>query len=88
MCPGIATAAESVRAGIRVAESLSREIQLKEHKIGSRASIGVAWSSDAGVDAETLVAHAEIAMHESKHRGAGRPVLFAPSLLGEPPRPD
>ena len=88
VCPGIATAAESVRTGIRVAESLSREIQLKDHKISSRASIGVAWSADAGVDAETLVAHAQTAMRESKHRGAGRPVLFTPSMLNEQPRPD
>jgi diguanylate cyclase (GGDEF)-like protein len=81
VCPGIATAAEAVRAGIRVAESLSREIQLKNVKIGSRASIGVAWSSGSGADADTLVAHAELAMHESKRRGTGRPVLFTPSLL-------
>jgi diguanylate cyclase (GGDEF)-like protein len=83
VCPGIATAAEAVRAGIRVAESLSREIQLKNVKIGSRASIGVAWSSGSSADADTLVTHAELAMRESKRRATGRPVLFTPSLLSE-----
>jgi diguanylate cyclase (GGDEF)-like protein len=87
VCPGIATAAEAVRTAIRVAEALSHEIQLKDIKIGSRASIGVAWSSGSEVDADGLVDRAETAMHESKRRGAGRPVLFTPSLLSPPPEP-
>lgn len=85
VCPGIATAAEAVRTAIRVAEALSHEIQLKDIKIGSRASIGVAWSSGSVVDADALVDQAELAMRESKRRGAGRPVLFTPSLLPPPP---
>jgi diguanylate cyclase (GGDEF)-like protein len=80
ICPGIATSVEALRTATRVAESLSHEIQLKSVKIGSRASIGVAWSYGPDVDAETLVAQADAAKHESKRRGAGRPVLFAPSL--------
>jgi len=85
VCPGIGTAAEAVRTAIRIAESLSHEIQLKNARIGSRASIGVAWSSGSDTDADALVAKAETAMHESKRRGTGRPVLFTPSLLQTPP---
>ena len=87
VCPGIATAAEAVRTAIRIAESLSHEIQIKNTRVRSRASIGVAWSSGPGVDAATLVAQADAAMRESKRRGAGRPVLFTPSLLHPPPPP-
>jgi diguanylate cyclase (GGDEF)-like protein/PAS domain S-box-containing protein len=87
VCPGVATAAEAVRTAIRIAETLSHEVQLKNARIGSRASIGVAWSSGSDADAEALVAKSETAMHESKRRGAGRPVLFTPSLLQAPPRP-
>ena len=87
VCPGIATAAEAVRTAIRIAETLSHEVQLKKARIGSRASIGVAWSSPSETDAEALVAKSETAMHESKRRGAGRPVLFTPSLLQVPPDP-
>ena len=86
ICPGIATSAEAVRTAIRVAEALGHEIQLKDLRVSSRASIGVAWSSGADVDADTLVARADAAMHESKRRGAGRPVLFHPSLPGAPAR--
>ncbi len=81
ICPGIATSVEAVRTATRVAESLSHEIQLKDIKVGSRASIGVAWTSRPGVDAPTLVEQADAAMHESKRRGAGRPVLFSPTLV-------
>jgi diguanylate cyclase (GGDEF)-like protein/PAS domain S-box-containing protein len=87
VCPGIATAAEAVRTAIRIAEALSHEVQLKKARIGSRASIGVAWSSGSDTDAESLVAKSETAMHESKRRSAGRPVLFTPSLLQVPPDP-
>jgi len=87
LCPGIATSAEAVRTAIRVAESLSHEIQLKNIRVGSRASIGVAWSSGSDVDADTLVAHADVAMLESKRRGAGRPVLFSPALPGASSEP-
>ncbi len=86
LCPGIATSAEAVRTAIRVAETLGHEIQLKDLRVSSRASIGVAWASGAGVDAGALVARADTAMHESKRRGAGRPVLFTPSLPGAPAR--
>ncbi len=86
ICPGIATSAEAVRTAIRVAETLGHEIQLKDTRIGSRASIGVAWSSGSEVDADTLLARADVAMREAKRRGAGRPVLFSPSLLSTPPQ--
>lgn len=88
LCPGIATSAEAVRTAIRVAETLGHEIQLKNTRIGSRASIGVAWSSGSDFDADTLVSRADAAMHEAKRRGAGRPVLFSPSLLVAPPESD
>jgi diguanylate cyclase (GGDEF)-like protein len=88
VCPGIATAAEAVRTATRISESLAHEIQLKEIRLRSQAGIGVAWSSQAGVDAEALVAQAHIAMYESKRRGAGRPVLFTPALPDSPTPPN
>ena len=87
VCPRITTAAEAVRTAIRIAEALSHEIQIKNTRIRSRASIGVAWSSGPGSDANALVAQADASMRESKRRGAGRPVLFTPSLLQAPPPP-
>ncbi len=87
LCPGIATAAEALRTATRVAESLGHEIQLKDVRVGSRASIGVAWSSEHDIDADTLLSHADAAVQESKRRGVGRPVLFTPALEDVPPPP-
>jgi diguanylate cyclase (GGDEF)-like protein len=87
VCPRIATAAEAVRTAIRIAQSLEHEIQIKNTRIRSRTSIGVAWSSGPGSDANALLAQADAAMRESERRGAGRPVLFTPSLLHVPPPP-
>jgi diguanylate cyclase (GGDEF)-like protein/PAS domain S-box-containing protein len=87
VCPGVSTAAEAVRTAVRIAESLSHEIQLKTIRTGSQASIGVAWSSGPDTDAATLVAQADAAMCESKRRTTGRPVLFTPSLLRTPTQP-
>jgi len=42
-----------------------------------RLSIGVAWSSGEGADADELVAQADNAMYESKREGAGLPKLAA-----------
>jgi len=84
VCPGVSTAAEAVRTAIRIAESLSHKIRLKTITTSSQVSIGVAWSSGTDTDADTLVAQADAAMRESKRRGAGRPVLFTPSLLRPP----
>ena len=79
MCPGIATAAEAVRTATRVADALAHQVQLKEVRTGSGASVGVAWSSGSsrsGIDAETLVARADTARVrvEAARHGAAGPV--------------
>ena len=42
-----------------------------------QASIGVAWSTGEGDDADAMVAKADAAMYESKHQGLGQPKLAA-----------
>ncbi len=71
VCPGVATAAEAVRTAVRIAASLSHEVQLKNARIGSRASIGVAWSNGSDTDAGALLAKSETAMRESKRQRRG-----------------
>jgi diguanylate cyclase (GGDEF)-like protein/PAS domain S-box-containing protein len=58
--------AEAQREGVRVATGGSVVVQ---------ASIGVAWSSGEGADADAMVAKADHAMYESKREGSGRPKL-------------
>ena len=75
VCPGIATAAQALQAATRVADSLRHQVRLTSANVMCPASIGVAWSTDAQRDADTLIGRADAAMYESKRRGSGRPVL-------------
>ena len=76
LCPGIATAAQAVRAATRVAEALRHQIRLKSAEVACRASVGVAWSPDPNTDADTLIGQADAAMYEAKRAGDGRPLLY------------
>ena len=57
--------------------------------VSQQVSIGVAWSSGEGVDADALVAQADKAMYASKREGAGRPELAGarPQARRAPPAP-
>lgn len=75
VCPRIATAAEAVRAGIRMGETVGRQIQLKETRTRSRASVGVAWCPEHDTDGAGLLRRAEQAMRRARQGGGHRPVL-------------
>lgn len=60
----------------RVVLALTEPLELvAEIPMRIRASVGVAWSSAAGVDADTLTAAADRAMYVSKRAGDGAAVL-------------
>ena len=73
--PGITDAGQAMTTANRLAETFRREVRLKAGRLQCRASIGVAWSGESGLDAEGLVAMADAAMYESKRSGAGQPIL-------------
>jgi len=79
VCTGVSTSAQAMRAATRVADSLRHPVRLKGAQVSCRASIGVAWSSDLEVEADTLVGQADAAMYEAKRRGSGRPVMYKAS---------
>ncbi len=82
VCPGITTATQAMRAAMRVADSLRHQVRLKAGHVSCQASIGVAWSSDAPTDPDTLVKQADAAMYLSKAHGFGRPVFYTPATPG------
>jgi diguanylate cyclase len=57
---------------------LSERCQLEEHEIRVTASIGVAISSAAGADGQTLVKNADAAMFEVKNLGRNGFKLYMP----------
>lgn len=80
VCPRIGSAEEAVDVAERIASVVRREVTVQGVTVDMRASVGVAWTSQEVTNADDLVARADSAMYESKRRGVGRPVAFAPAL--------
>jgi len=60
----------------RLAGTFSHDVRLKAGATPCRASIGVAWSSDPELGAESLIAMADASMYEAKRTQCGTPVLY------------
>ena len=73
VCPDIGGPDQAMKLAERLAEAQGEEVSVAKGRFVVRVSIGVAWSSGEGVDADTIVAQADNAMYESKREGAGQP---------------
>ena len=74
VCPEIGGPEPAMKLAERIAGAL-RSVGTASAAHQVVASIGVAWSNEAGLGADVLVARADSAMYESKHERAGRPKL-------------
>jgi PleD family two-component response regulator len=70
-----ADAEQAMTTARRLAETFDHQVRPKAGHLWCRARIGVAWSSDPALDAESLVAMADSSMYEAKRSGRGVPVL-------------
>src|SRR5438270_537656 len=52
VCPRIASATEALRVAERIASHVAKEILLGGNRVTPTVSLGVAWSSGAGEDAD------------------------------------
>jgi diguanylate cyclase (GGDEF)-like protein len=75
VCPEIGGPEEAMKLARRLAEAQRLDVRSAEGGLPVQVSIGVAWSSGEGVDADALVAWADKAMYASKRQGVGRPEL-------------
>jgi diguanylate cyclase (GGDEF)-like protein/PAS domain S-box-containing protein len=78
VCSKVHSPAEALEVGQRIAETLRGDVALAQVKVSVTASVGVACGERTDLGADELVRHADTAMYESKHEGAGRAVLFDP----------
>jgi diguanylate cyclase (GGDEF)-like protein/PAS domain S-box-containing protein len=76
VCPDVANPDQACEIAVRIANALRATVDLGSGPVELRASVGVAWTSDA-LDADTLIARADSAMYESKRLGAQGVTLFA-----------
>ncbi|MFS8038708.1 putative bifunctional diguanylate cyclase/phosphodiesterase [Xanthobacter sp. AM11] len=71
---------EAARICRRLLEYLAAPIAAQELHLTMSVSIGVALCSEHGTDAESLLKHADTAMHEAKRKGPGKFHFFTEDL--------
>ena len=71
---------DDIAAVISIADKilsyLNTPFQLEGFEVGATASIGAAVYPDDGLDSETLLKHADIAMYRAKNNGRNQSVIF------------
>jgi diguanylate cyclase (GGDEF)-like protein len=71
---------ESAQAAIRILKALSRPFYLNGQEVVMGACIGIALSPSDSTDADTLLRHAHIALHQAKAEGSGSYRFFSQSM--------
>jgi diguanylate cyclase (GGDEF)-like protein/PAS domain S-box-containing protein len=75
ICDGVPGRDRAASIGARIAQALHGQVRVGGLSVPLRASIGVAWSDDPAVGADTLLARADAAMYVSKRNDQGEPVV-------------
>jgi diguanylate cyclase (GGDEF)-like protein len=81
VCDRLAGESEALAAADRFAAELRAPLVLEDgSEIFVTASIGIAYSSDASVQAEALIRNADVAMYRAKGQGRNQRVVFQETL--------
>ncbi|GHE14535.1 putative bifunctional diguanylate cyclase/phosphodiesterase [Klenkia taihuensis] len=75
--------ADLVELAERLIATVARPITAQGHRVAVGASIGVAVSRDAGIDADALFAEADTAAYRAKAHGRGRAEVFDDALRAQ-----
>ena len=65
----IKTPNNAARLAQKIIDKQSQKIQIKQHELYIKSSIGISIYPDNGLDAESLLQHADTAMYQSKQLG-------------------
>jgi predicted signal transduction protein with EAL and GGDEF domain len=80
LLPVLAHAEDAAAKADRLLKELRRPHVLGEHELRVTASVGISTYPDDGLDAETLLKHADLAMYVAKEHGRDRAERFAPVM--------
>ena len=75
ICPGVESAARALEVGERLAGVLDVEVDIGPDVVRLKASVGVAWTVEV-IDADSLIAQADLAMYTSKRSMSRSTTLF------------
>ena len=80
---GVTAERDLVELAERLIGTVSRPIRRSGAELKVGASIGIAVTQDAGIDADALFAEADAAVYRAKERGRGRVELFDEALRAQ-----
>jgi diguanylate cyclase (GGDEF)-like protein len=80
LLPGIHNAAEAARIAEKLLDGVRQPFQLQGRELYVTTSIGISLYPEDGVDAESLIRSADIAMYRAKEQGRDRFQLYAPAM--------
>jgi diguanylate cyclase (GGDEF)-like protein/PAS domain S-box-containing protein len=78
ICPGVPSPDRALRIGETIRNRLCGAATVGAHEVRIAVSVGVAWTDDAGLDADVLLEAADAAMYTCKRDGLSEPVLAQP----------
>ncbi len=78
--PDIASSEEAAGAADRLIATLQEPMRLSRHTVVITPSVGIAISPTDGIDAESLLRHADLAMYFAKRRAPGSYAFFDASM--------
>jgi len=80
LLPGVHNASEAARIAQKLLEAVHSPFQLQGRELYVTTSIGISIYPEDGVDAESLIRSADIAMYRAKEQGRDRFQLYAPAM--------
>jgi diguanylate cyclase (GGDEF)-like protein len=80
LLPGVHNASEAARIAQKLLEAVRQPFQLQGRELYVNTSIGISIYPEDGVDAESLIRSADIAMYRAKEQGRDRFQLYAPAM--------
>ncbi|MEF3303225.1 EAL domain-containing protein [Paenibacillus sp. GYB003] len=80
LLPGVKEADDAVQVAKKVMDILEQDFIIDNHKFRISTSIGISFYPHDGLDAETLMIHADMAMYQAKAIGKNQYKLYTPSM--------
>lgn len=80
LVPGVAGPGAAANLAASILESFAQPMTLDSHEVVVSASLGIAVHPMDGVDSESLLKHADIAMYQAKLKGRNRYEQYADSM--------
>ena len=80
LLPGIHNASDAARIAQKVLEAVRRPFELAGRELFVTTSIGISIYPEDGVDSESLIRSADVAMYRAKEQGRDRLQLYAPAM--------